>query len=1145
MTSQQVVWKNKISENQQFRSTWLVEIDGVEHIAKKIETDDKEKLDSLVKRLNRQIRFSKILNDDEQRKICLYDTLFEGEGYVAFFRRYCQGKSLDKLMESKRYTTLDAVNLILEIARIVRIAHGHHVYHGDLKPANIVINDAGDATIIDWDTMRISDSVREELIGDVTNEEVAGTPHYMPIEQFQGAKIQPQNDVYALGVILYQLLCGETPFDKAQTNSATQMAIYKQNHEPESILVKHPELGIPSDLGRLIDESLKNDLNQRIQSVDIFIQRLETIGKISASKETVSPIAPTTASSTAYVPAKEKGKEYKLVLIGHTGSGKTVLAAGLYATQDKDFAVDDPGSKTQTGIHAINTKTIIEEGHWPAATSVGDITKLKFKLNYKGKQECISFDEYAGERIEMENFDNSIIKNPDGAFILLNPGGKQWHETRSKNSMISDMKHYIDLLSKKANNPPIALVITASDRLESDLKEFSPKFLKYVEELENSLKNKKCVYRVFHVSVSGILENQERPQLNPQHIKDPFMWLLNQFTMRAWKKRVKWAIAAIALLVVGLLIAFGGEYAREMHLVSSLKSSQLSIEKEFNEKGTKGKQELLDRRNSLVNLRNAFCSQHHFSNDGTRQGNCSASCYPSFILTHLGIHSFKDDFDKQIAELENKIDSASYTYLSKELSDAINNPTEANRKVDKTIEKWIPIHEDKSQHKKALLDEFKQKMPSAIARYEKKNLEDNLQDIIKDPKKGLSSALTDKYQQWIDSFSSALPDDERSDSLLRIKNLYSKASEAVWNDSCEEQKNKIVAFSGNSIDDLEKIVKNYLAFKQTKFLNIDQTTQNNTKKTLDGLLYNVISNVIQTKHNEAQRKLLESDVYKKPEYADELKNKVTSQFSTEDKAFVALNSVIDQKVKEGKDQWEKAKKKVVDDFIAKNQSVSSSTALDNYKEFRSENIQNPFFSNADNFLTDKVFKDLLERIKTFDYSETDHRSLKEFCAKIKSTKCEGIQKTQAYSFATAFFDMMNSTHSITINSIYVSSSYSSGAYIENCYYNVGNRGYVKLIGDLEWAEEDRACFTSSRQLPYCNCPFTVQCEPWDTFKLEFDIWKDEFGPDTMLADDYWVSFKPTHSSGSVDYDLFNDNVKLVINYKCNYKTFDEILSETK
>ena len=71
MTSQQVVWKNKISENQQFRSTWLVEIDGVEHIAKKIETDDKEKLDSLVKRLNRQIRFSKILNDDEQRKIWL------------------------------------------------------------------------------------------------------------------------------------------------------------------------------------------------------------------------------------------------------------------------------------------------------------------------------------------------------------------------------------------------------------------------------------------------------------------------------------------------------------------------------------------------------------------------------------------------------------------------------------------------------------------------------------------------------------------------------------------------------------------------------------------------------------------------------------------------------------------------------------------------------------------------------------------------------------------------------------------------------------------------------------------------------------------------------------------------------------------
>lgn len=1145
MSSQQVVWKNKISENQQFRSTWLVEIDGVEHIAKKIETDDKKKLDSLVKRLNRQIRFSKILNEDEQRKICLYDTLFEGDGYVAFFRRYCQGKSLDKLMEIKRYTTLDAVNLILEIARIVRIAHGHHVYHGDLKPANIVINDAGDATIIDWDTMRISDSVREELIGDVTNEEVAGTPHYMPIEQFQGAKIQPQNDVYALGVILYQLLCGETPFDKAETNSATQMAIYKQNHEPESILVKHPELGIPSDLGRLIDESLKNDLNQRIQSVDIFIQRLETIGKISASKETISPIAPATTSSTVYVPAKEKGKEYKLVLIGHTGSGKTVLAAGLYATQDKDFAVDDPGSKTQTGIHAINTKTIIEEGHWPAATSVGDITKLKFKLNYKGKQECISFDEYAGERIEMENFDNSIVKNPDGAFILLNPGGKQWHETRSKNSMISDMKHYIDLLSKKANNPPIALVITASDRLESDLKDFSPKFIKYVEELENSLKNKKCVYRVFHVSVSGILENQERPQLNPQHIKDPFMWLLNQFTMRAWKKRVKWAIAAIALFVVGLLIAFGGEYAREMHKVSSLKNSQLSIEKEFNEKGTKGKQELLDYRNSLINLRNIYCSQHHFSNDGSRQGDCSSSCYPSFFLTHLGVHSFKDEFEIQIVKLENDIDSASYAYLSKELSDAISNPTAANRKVDKTIEKWSPIHEDKSQWKKALQDDFKQKMPSAIAVYEKDNLEENLKAIIKNPQKGLSSELTDEYQQWIDNYSSALPADERSDSLLRMQTLYSKASETVWYYTCEDQKNRIVTFKSNKIDDLEIIVKNYLSFKHSSFPSIDQMAQKSAKESLDKLLYNVITNFIQSKHSDAQIKLLESDEYTKPDYADDLKNKITSHFSSEDEEFVSLNAIIDKKVKEGKDQWNKAKEKVVNDFIAKNKSLTSEDALENYKDFYSNNNKNPFFENADKFLKDKVLKDFEERIRKFDYSETDHLSLKALCSKISSTKCESIKTTKAYSFANSFFNMMKTTHTMTITDIRVSSYYTS--YIENCYYKVGSGNYVKLIGDLDWSlfgggEEDRACFSSERSLPFCNLPFTVPFEPWDKFKLKFDIWRDEIGPDPKVASDYPVSFVPKKSTGSVSD---NEYVDITIYYKCSFKTFDDILSETK
>ena len=248
MSDVQITWKEKISENQQFRSTWKVEIDGKEYIAKKIETDNDKKLESLVKRLKQQIRFSEILNEDEQKKICLFEASYDGDGYVAFVRRFLDGNSLDKCLASKRYTVSDAVNLILEIARIVQIAHEHKVFHGDLKPANIIIGENGEVSIIDWDTMRISDGVKAELIGsDVTVDQTSGTPQYMPVEQFQGEKITPQNDIYALGVILYQILTGETPFDSVGAQTPAQLAIYKQNHEPDSILVKYPALVYPHD----------------------------------------------------------------------------------------------------------------------------------------------------------------------------------------------------------------------------------------------------------------------------------------------------------------------------------------------------------------------------------------------------------------------------------------------------------------------------------------------------------------------------------------------------------------------------------------------------------------------------------------------------------------------------------------------------------------------------------------------------------------------------------------------------------------------------------------------------------------------------------------------------------------------------------
>ena len=1175
MDIQKIQWLQKIAENQQFRTTWLVEADGVKYIAKKIETDNSEKLQSLIKLLKRQVRFSAILNEDEQKKLSLFEDIAEGDGYVAFLRKYREGMTLEQCIATKRYSIADAVNIMLEISRTVQSAHEHNVFHGDLKPANIIVNEAGEVTIIDWDTMSISAGVQAELIGtEVTVVETSGTPHYMPAEQFKGEKVSQQNDVYALGVILYQLLSGETPFDANCGQTPAQMGIYKQNHEPESITVKHPALGVPTDLGKVIEEALKNDKNKRIQSVSIFIQRLETIGKISASTANIPPVQ----DPKKYVPAKEKGKEHKLVLIGHTGSGKTVLAAGLYATQDKDFAVDDPGSKTETGVHAINTKTILEEGHWPAATSVGDITNLKFKLNYKGKEEAISFDEYAGERLEMENFDNAIVKDPDGAFILLNPGGKQWHDTRSKNSLLSDMKHYIDLLSKKLNHPPIALVITASDRLESDLKDFAPQFQKYVTELENYLARKNCTYKLFHVSVSGVLENQDRPQLNPQGIKDPFIWLLNRFYARTLKKNIKKGIKISAIIIAVLAFIWCCNLGREYYRVKSFKDAFLAIQKEYNEKGTKSDDDLLEYRKKLIELRNSICEQKHIANV-----------------------SFNGQFQEQITGVENEIDAIYSQYLTNCLNRAMANANDENRKVVDWIKKWQPLQPDGCQSKQNIQARSDCEMPLAIERFDTKFLKTEFKKLIAEPSISFPSSLAEKYVQWKKvktvltaserqanesemqqlehnarvavenrhfntllaeleqikdiipaniqqkltawkNHTTSLPEAERNDKDQKIQTAYLAAAQRVFEYNSDLQITKIKNFSGN-VTDLAGLIKDFYQFKKTPVLAIKEDVVAAKYTELETALLKTIETFIVSEYTKAQKTIMASDTYSIPPYAKLVKDNVIPLLPSE--MHNRLNQYVDSMVQHGKNEWDKAQEAKVDSFIAQIQYRNAKEALDQFKPFGFENKLNPYLRKAEQKVFDIVNAEFNATIKDFDHSETSYLSLKELCAKIRATNSDSIKKTWLFRFANAYFNMMESSHSLHISDIQVHSSYYSGAYIENCSYRIGEKSSCRLIGDLSWGQEDYATFKDWRRLPYFTPPLNLSCAPWEKFTLTVNIWQNISGDldnNKGYTDCYFV---PGTGKTREYAEWTCDEVTIRVYYSINYKTIADLLAEVK
>ena len=1125
----EIIWEAKMAENRQFRSTWKVEIGGKEYVAKKIGTADAGKRKALAERLREQVRFSEILNEEEKKKICLFEVCREEDDCIVFLRTFLEGCSLaEHLSKKQRYTVPEAVRLISQIARIVQIAHKHNVFHGDLKPANIIIPETGEPAIVDWDTMRIGAGVRKELIGsNAPGEQVGGTPQYMALEQFQGKLPSAQTDVYALGVILCELLTGKTPFEGDKTPA--RMATDKLLQESEDILEKCRNSGIPEDIAGIIADALKNDLNRRIRTVDDFIQRLDSSEQNTSSAAVSRPAAP--GPSSARVPAEKKGKEHKIVLIGHAGAGKTVLAAGLYATRDHDFAVGvADGNQSPTSIFAVNTSTKLEGGHWPGATSVSEITSLKFKLNHKGREEAVSFDEYAGVRLKMESF-KEALDGSEGAFILINPGGEQWHDLGEKNELLCDLKHCIDLLSKKDDRPPVALVITASDRLESDLSDFAPEFQKHVDELELYLSQKKCVHEVFKVSVSGKLENQEQPRLDPKGIKDPFLWLLGQFASRARKKAAAKVSVAAALAAAVLLLGWVGEWIREYGNVSAFHEQFIGKQTEFNEK-----KDRLDYRNDLVGLRNMACTSRHIGAE-KRLGGCTAECRPWEYRFFLPF--FAARFDRELERLEREIDSVNAGIFKNRLAAALENATDDNRKVRKQIDGWQPFGDGGKAAKAKLEEACDAKLPLAVEKFDTDRLRNELRKMIQDPPSAFPDEIGTRHEKWL-AEKTVLPQEERSRNAAEINQLLFDAKAAVL-------MKRITNFEGTA-DDLEALIKSLKSFKGDPGAGISPETMSLKCAELEGKLVETVESFIDSQQKEARKILLESDVCREPSYVRIVRKKICPLFPEEIQTRLAAR--IDGHLSSARQAWEKQQEKIVDDFIRSVQYRTADFCLDRYKEFSLEKSNNPCLSRAEDKMFEIVSREFQEMIKDFDHSESAYRKVKELAVKIRATTSVKLQNSWLARFSNKYITMMDASHCMSITKVEVSSSYKDGAYVHICSWKTPRTSETQIFKLETHEEQERGIFRSDWRDLYRFTPVKVACDPWEKFTLHVKIWENRVAwggvtdwPDKERKGWDLLIVPGKSKRDRVEYSL--EGVRVRVHYSINYKTMAELLREAK
>jgi len=257
----------------------------------------------------------------------------------------------------------------------------------------------------------------------------------------------------------------------------------------------------------------------------------------------------------------KKNDSNNLAIIGASGTGKTVLAVGLYATSTEEFTVSPIGDETSKYLEI--RKTSIEEGFWPAATNESENFDLCLRLHAAGKQADIVFREYMGERMEKDpNYIRAVIGTPKSAMILFNPGMPGLAKPETRNRMIGNLKVIAQHL-KENGCIAVAFVVTASDRLapDSDLAAFKQDFESYAAEVTNHLTNLALDWRRFDVTVTEKLDDQNTPRLargenNTTH--KPFLWLLERIRNYERRKRIVSAVATAAILFGIAGATFGG-----------------------------------------------------------------------------------------------------------------------------------------------------------------------------------------------------------------------------------------------------------------------------------------------------------------------------------------------------------------------------------------------------------------------------------------------------------------------------------------------------------------------------------------------------------------------------------------------------------
>lgn len=294
--------------------------------------------------------------------VAIYDTCDDPE---AIIMELVEGRTLrDELDQSRFLSSAQAVAIASDVAQALDVAHKAGLVHRDVKPANVLLSGNGQVKVADFGIAKAARSAGGDEDPDLpdltTVGYMVGTAKYLAPEQVAGGAIDARTDVYALGALLYEMLCGRPPFTGDNSLAIATARLHAMPERPRSMLRT-----IPVSLDRIVMKALATDPKDRYDTAAAIWADMQAapLGDEAGRSVDQHPVDATTVSDSPSFARTERSWLVPTMLVGVVGVALVLAWLLIGGSQARENLLGLVGGEPKSEpLNAIGTSTFDPEG---------------------------------------------------------------------------------------------------------------------------------------------------------------------------------------------------------------------------------------------------------------------------------------------------------------------------------------------------------------------------------------------------------------------------------------------------------------------------------------------------------------------------------------------------------------------------------------------------------------------------------------------------------------------------------------------------------------------------------------------------------------------------------------------------------------